>query len=112
MNDKNFPKQRRIYWARVGEKPRPVLVVSIDERNEHANDVLIVPISTTMREAPTHIKLDPRRSGLKEPSMVKCEQITTIKKEELGSNHIGIISTLDFFEIQKGILRAMGIPID
>lgn len=112
MNYKNFPKQRRIYWARVGEKKRPVLVVSIDERNEYANDILVVPISTTMRKAPTHVKLDPHRSGLKEPSMVKCEQITTIKKEELSSNHIGIISTLDFFEIQKGILRAMGIPID
>jgi len=112
MKNKNFPKQRRIYWARVGKKKRPVLVVSIDERNEYANDILVVPISTTMREAPTHVKLDPNRSGLKEPSMVKCEQITTIKKEELSSNHIGIIGTLDFFEIQKGILRAIGVPID
>jgi len=65
-----------------------------------------------MREAPTHIKLDPRRSGLKEPSMVKCEQITTIEKEKLISNHIGIIGTLDFQKIQKGILRALGLPIN
>lgn len=112
MKNKNFPKQRRLYWARVGEKKRPVLVISIDERNEYANDVLVVPISTTMRVAPTHVKLDPHRTGLKEPSMAKCEQITTIKKEELISNHIGIIGILDFEKIQKGILRALGLPID
>jgi len=112
MREKNFPEQRRIYLAVVGEKKRPVLVASIDERNKYADDVLVVPITTTIREAPTHVKLYPSRSGLKEPSTVKCEQITTIEKEKLSSDHIGIIGTLDFQEIQKGILRAIGVPID
>ena len=112
MNKRNFPEQRRIFLAVVGEKKRPVLVVSIDERNEYANDVLVVPISTTMREAPTHVKLYPSRSGLKEPSTVKCEQITTIKKDELIGSPIGRIGATDFSEIQKGILRAIGVPID
>ena len=112
MNERNFPEQRRIYLARVGEKKRPVLVVSINERNKYANDVIVVPISTTIREAPTHVKLYPSKSGLREPSTVKCEQITTIKKDELIGGPIGRIGTPDFSEIQKGILRAIGISVN
>ena len=50
--------QRRghLYWAQM-EKRRPVLVVSIDARNERANDVIVIPCSTTLREAPAHVRL-------------------------------------------------------
>jgi len=54
--------QRRghLYWAQM-EKRRPVLVVSVDARNDRANDVLVVPCSTTLREAPGSRRLSLRR---------------------------------------------------
>ena len=76
--------QRRghIYWAEM-DKRRPVLVVSIDARNERANDVIVVPCSTTLREAPTHVRLARGEGGLPRDSVLKCEQITTLKKDDV-----------------------------
>lgn len=57
-----------LYWARL-DKRRPVLVLSPDYRNEHASDVIVVPSSTRLRPAPTHVPLRKGEGGLPEASM-------------------------------------------
>jgi mRNA-degrading endonuclease toxin of MazEF toxin-antitoxin module len=58
-------------------KSRPALVVSLDVRNRLANDVVVIPISTSLRSSPTHVELIAGEGGLEKRSMAKCEQITT-----------------------------------
>ncbi|MGA7461695.1 MAG: type II toxin-antitoxin system PemK/MazF family toxin [Candidatus Korobacteraceae bacterium] len=65
--------------------PRPVVVVSIDQRNTHprATTVLVVPLSTsTLKDVPTHIYLSPGESGL-EASILKAEDVTVVLKTSL-----------------------------
>lgn len=101
----------RLYWAEMDER-RPVLVISTDVRNERANDVVVVPCSTAMRAAPTHVFVARGEGGLPESSVLKCEQITTLKKHDVDPVPLGrSLRPGRIAEVERGVLRAIGIPI-
>lgn len=100
-----------LHWARL-DKRRPVLILSLDARNERANDVIVVPCSTTMRAAPTHVRLRSGEAGVPEACMLKCEQITTLPKEDLDPMALGgVLTAARMIDIERAVLRAIGIPI-
>lgn len=105
--------QRRghLYWARL-DKRRPVLVVSIDARNERANDIIVVPCSTVMRDAPTHVRLSRGEGGVPDVCLLKCEQVTTIPKSDVNPAPLGGgLSSARLAEVERALLRAVGIPV-
>ena len=84
----------------------------MDVRNRLANDVIVIPLSTTIRPAPTHVELPAGEGGLKEPSVAKCEQVTTLDKSFLlRGPFAGTISSSLMQEIERAIQRAIGIVI-
>ena len=96
-----------------GAKRRPALVVSVDARNRLANDVLAIPASTRLRIAPTHVRLRKGTGGIRMDSVLKCEQITTLPKGLLSESALGgPLSTGLLEEVERGVLRAIGVPID
>jgi mRNA-degrading endonuclease toxin of MazEF toxin-antitoxin module len=100
-----------LYWARL-DKRRPVLVLSINARNERAADLIVVPCSTTLREAPTHVRLSRGEGGVPQTCMLKCEQITTLSKEDLDTTALGSpLGGARLREIELAVMRAIGIPI-
>jgi len=110
------PRRAHIYWVQVPDEPsgkrRPALVVSPDIRNRLANDVIVVPISSVLREAPTHVRLRSREGGLQRPSVVKCEQITTLRRDRLLARPLGgALSNARMVEVEKAVLRAIGVPV-
>lgn len=113
----SFPRRGEIYLVRLPGHPsdikdRPALVVSLDVRNRLANDVIVVPLSTTLRLAPTHVELPAGEGGLKETSMAKCEQVTTLDKSFLiRGPFAGTINTSLMREVEKAIQRAIGIVV-
>ena len=112
-----YPGRGEIYLVRLpgqpkDTKPRPGLIVSLDVRNRLANDVLVVPISTTLRPSPTHVELSEGEGGLDQASMAKCEQITTLDKSFLIRGPFsGTISPAKMTEVEKAVQRAIGIVI-
>ena len=115
MTAHQYPLRGEIYYVNLPGKPsshssRPALVVSMDVRNRLADDVIVVPLTTTQRAAPTHVHLDEGEGGLDKPSMAKCEQITTIDKSLLIKGPFaGTVSPARIREIEKAIQRAIGI---
>ncbi len=111
------PRRGEIYLVRLPGHPadtknRPALVVSMDIRNRLANDVIVIPLSTTLRPAPTHVELPAGEGGLKEPSVAKCEQVTTLDKSFLlRGPFAGTISSSLMQEIERAIQRAIGVVI-
>jgi mRNA interferase MazF len=111
----SYPRRGEIYLVRIPGHPhdakdRPALVVSMDVRNRLANDVIVVPLSTNLRPAPTHVELPAGEGGLKETSVAKCEQITTLDKSFLiRGPFAGAISALILREVEKAIQRSIGI---
>lgn len=103
----------RLYWARMPkDKRRPVLVVSPEERNRFAADVIVVPLSTVLREGPWHVRLRRGEGGLAHASVVKCEQITTLRKALLGDRPLGRpLSRRRIAAVERAILRAIGVPL-
>ena len=97
----NPPGQgKEIYGA------RPALVISVDEINNCPADlVIILPITTTVRNIPSHIKVAPPEGGLKKISFVKCDQIRTISKERFIKK-MGIVSDNTILEIEE-VLRTI-----
>jgi mRNA interferase MazF len=112
-----FPRRGEIYLVKLPGQPadpkkRPALVVSMDVRNNLANDVIVVPLSTTLRPAPTHVELPAGEGGLKETSMAKCEQITTLDKSFLlRGPFAGTINSSRMQEIEQAVQRAIGLAV-
>jgi mRNA interferase MazF len=113
----SYPRRAHVYWVRVPDEPggkrRPALVVSPDVRNRLANDVIVVPISSVLRDAPTHVRLRAREGGLRRPSVAKCEQVTTLRRDRLVDRALGeALSATRMVEVEKAILRAIGVPVE
>ncbi|MGH8059092.1 MAG: type II toxin-antitoxin system PemK/MazF family toxin, partial [Candidatus Entotheonellia bacterium] len=84
----SYPRRGEIYLVTLPGQPsdpkaRPALVVSMDVRNRLANDVIVVPLSTTLRPAPTHVSIPVGEGGLRQTSVAKCEQIRTLDQSFL-----------------------------
>ena len=99
----------RLYWAML-DKRRPVLVISPDARNQRATDVIVIPCSTRLRFAPTHVALRKGEGGVAHPSVLHCEQIATIRIADLGSAPLGArLSASRLREVELAVLRAIGV---
>jgi mRNA-degrading endonuclease toxin of MazEF toxin-antitoxin module len=113
----DFPERGKIYLVKLPDHPqdhkaRPALVVSLDVRNRLANDVMVVPLSTTLREAPTHVRIEQGEGGINHVSMAKCEHLTTLDKAFLLRGPFsGKIRNVSMEKIEHGILRAIGMVV-
>jgi len=80
---------RPIHVARF-DKARPVLVLTRDLVRPHLTTVTVAPITTTIRGLSTEVRVD-TTNGLAEPSVVSCDNITTIPTSALGAQIGGLL---------------------
>ena len=73
---------RPIHLAHL-DKARPVLVLTRELVRPHLRTVTIAPITTTIRGLSTEVPVD-AANGLTQPSVVSCDNVTTIPVEALG----------------------------
>lgn len=108
-----MPKHGHIYWASLpNDKRRPVLVLSPAARNERASDIIVVPLSTVLKDGPWHVRLRKGEAGVSEPSIVKCEQITTLRKDTVSTKPLGSsLSATKMRAVELAVLRAIGVPV-
>lgn len=73
-------------------KPRPAVIIQSDDYSE-TSSVTVVPITSTVAEGPLlRITLLPNgENGLREPSQLMTEKLTTIPRSKIGQT----IGTLD-----------------
>jgi mRNA interferase MazF len=74
---------RPIHIAHI-DKARPVLVLTRELVRPHLNTVTVAPITTTVRGLSTEVHVD-AENGLTGPSVVSCDNITTIPAGALGA---------------------------
>jgi len=116
------PRRGEIWFVRMpsdppDKKPRPAVVVSVEARNRHprADSVLVVPLSTTLGDVPTHLRLEPGETGLAEPCSAQAENITTVRKGDLAPMRGGgrTLGSVRIRQLASRVVLAMGVlPAD
>lgn len=87
---------------------RPVFILSNNKNNTYAPTLNVIPLTTKMnkRQLPIHVELwDYQRYGLRKPSTMLIEQITTIPMVSLDK----CIGNIDDVDILKNIWSAMSV---
>jgi mRNA interferase MazF len=79
---------RPIHVAQL-DKGRPVLVLTRELVRPHLATVTVAPITSTIRGLSTEVTVD-AANGLSGPSVVSCDNITTIPTTTLGAQ-IGVL---------------------
>ncbi len=79
---------RPIHIAQL-DKARPVLILTRELVRPYLTTVTVAPITTTIRGLSTEVPVD-ATNGLAGPSVVSCENITTIPVDALGEQ-IGML---------------------
>jgi len=80
---------------------RPAVVVSADALNEsRAGVVIVVPTTTTRRNLPSHVEIEPGISGLDAVSYAKCEDVKSVSANRLVSR-LGQVTEETVFQIGR-----------
>ena len=99
-----------LHWVSLDEQ-RPAIILSPDIRNRLANDVIVVPCSTSARRMTWHVQLRRGEAGLPQACMAKCEQIATIPKGWVEPAELGMLSPQRMREVELAVLSALGILV-
>jgi mRNA interferase MazF len=80
---------RPIHVAQL-DKARPVLILTRELVRPHLGTVTVAPITTTIRGLSTEVLVG-RANGLEGPSVVSCDNITTIPTGAMGQQIGGLL---------------------
>jgi mRNA interferase MazF len=112
-----FPRQGEVYLCRAlkqsgDTKKRPVVIVSLDVRNQYSSTVLVVPFSSFLEgieNNPCRVLINKGEGGLIVNSVAMADLITNVNKSYLESTVYGVISQLSLQKIQRAISLSIGI---
>ena len=69
----------------IESKRRPVLIIQRDEVTEKRHTVVVLPLTTNLKRlSPTSSLLKREEYGLKEDSIILCDQFYSVNKDKLG----------------------------
>jgi mRNA interferase MazF len=97
---------RPIHIAQL-DKSRPVLVLTRETVRPHLTTVTIAPITTTIRGLSTEVPVD-GANGLSAPSIVSCDNVTTIPVQTLGAQ-IGVLLDHQELALSEAIRAAFDL---
>jgi mRNA interferase MazF len=88
---------------------RPVLVLSVDFFNAGPADLIVVlPLTSTQRDIPLHVKIGKGDGGIRKESVILCEAIRSISKDRLISRW-GTLSREAVAEVEDRLRILLGL---
>jgi mRNA interferase MazF len=73
-----------IWYAEVGRKRRPVLVLTRSQVIDVRQLVTVAEVTTSIRGIAAEVDLDHAEAGLDRPSVVNCDGLHTVAKSSLA----------------------------
>lgn len=95
-----------IWFAGVGRKRRPVLVLTRPEVIDVRALVTVAEVTTSMRNIAAEVDFDHEESGLDRPSVINCDGLHTIAKASL-TKYAGAVSE----ETMQRVCAAVGYAL-
>lgn len=99
------PARGQVYRCNLGYGAKPWLVVSNNARNRLLSDVIAIPLTTTVRELPTWVKLSPA-DPLTGYANADC--IEQLGKDELG-DYLGALTPATMRTINQALAVALAL---
>ena len=98
-----------VRWYRF-EKPdkrRPVVILSRDSIIPHIGEVTVAPVTSTIRDIPSEVLLDPS-DGVARPCAVNCDHLQTVAKGRIGSL-VATLSSARMRQVRSAIAFALAL---
>ena len=99
--------------GRVGSEQggsRPAVIVQNDVGNTHSPTTIICPLTSKNKNmAATHVSLLPEDAGVKQESIVLCEQICVVDKARIKKKLGRITNMKKIEDINEKILISVGL---
>ena len=111
------PRRGEIYWVSLDptigseiSKTRPALIISNDVGNQHADRVIVAPISSgnINRVYPFEVLLPVGEAGLDKASKVLLDQIRAVDKQRIG-NKIATLTSQRIEEVNRAIRLSLAV---
>lgn len=88
---------------------RPVLIFSIDGFNAGpAGLVIVLPLTSTVRNLPAYVLVSPPEGGLRRPSVVMCDAIRSVTKDCLIACW-GAVSAATMATVEDAVRILLGL---
>jgi mRNA interferase MazF len=88
---------------------RPVLIFSVDPFNSGpAGLVVVLPLTSTIRNVPAHVLMRPPEGGLKRPSVILCDAIRSVTKDCL-IDRWGDVSAATLVQAESAVRGILGL---
>ncbi len=85
---------------------RPALIISADRWNQHAQTVVVIPLTRTSHGLPTRVELEPSaHNRLDEISYARCEDVRSISARRLVTR-LGRVDIVQMAAIAR-VLRTL-----
>ena len=91
-------------------KPRPALVVQTDLFNDTHPSVTVVPVTSTVIDAPLfRVTVEPSgENGLRSLSQLMIDKVTTVRRERIG-HRIGHFPNSTILRVNRALALWLGI---
>ena len=96
-----------VWWAEVGPKRRPVLVLTRPEVIDVREMVTVVEIIGTVRGLAVEVPLPESVAGLAEGSVVNCDGLHTVRRSSL-SQRAGELGDRTMRAVCRAVTYALG----
>lgn len=101
------PRRGDIWWADM-DKLRPVVVMHRDFAGRSLNAILVAPLTTTIRDIPTGVRLGPG-DGLDRDCMAALDQLTLLRKDRFHQP-IARLTEARMDELCRALATAVACP--
>ncbi|HQV56957.1 MAG TPA: type II toxin-antitoxin system PemK/MazF family toxin [Ilumatobacteraceae bacterium] len=100
-------KRGDLWLAEVGNKPRPVAVLTRSQVLDVRALVTVAEITTSVRSIAAEVPLDHRQVGLSGDSAINCDGIHTVAQTRL-TKHLGVVDD----ETMRQVCAALHYALD
>jgi mRNA-degrading endonuclease toxin of MazEF toxin-antitoxin module len=104
-----YPRRGEVYLVQL-DKPRPAIVLSVDQLNRHARDVCVVGVTSKRHlRFSMRVPIQAKEGGLDFDCWAKCDQVTTLEKSFLRYPALGVLPAGTLARIEEQVRIALGL---
>ncbi len=96
-----------IWLAEVGDKTRPVVVLTRSEVIDVRHLVTVAEITTSVRGIAAEVDFDYSAASLDRPSVINCDGLQTIRRSSL-TRRVGVVTDTTMVDICRAVQYAIG----